>query len=626
MCGIVAAITADCYTKLLQCLYQIQNRGYDSAGICTLVDNQFIIDKFASTDNVSALDKLNQKKSLHDGHMIGIAHTRWATHGGKTDINSHPHLSSDGVISVVHNGIIENYQELKDFLISKGYQFKSETDTEVISNLLAYYYKEYSSVDDEIYNEYDYTAFMEKAIATTIQIMQGTWGLAILNKYTPNRIYCTRVGSPLLVGKNVTNVFVTSEQSGFNNEISSFIILDNRDICTISHNGFEINIKTHHKYSTYNVSGLQKVLSPKPYPHWTIKEIYEQVNSIEAAFNHGGRLLDYTSKLGGLDKSDFDFNLLDQLNIIGCGSSLNSGEIGKYYFKYLKCFGNVSCIDSSELLEHDFNYKSKNMLIVISQSGETIDTIVAMNKFKKLCNYIFSIVNVVGSSISELSDSGSYLNCGIEMGVASTKSFTSQCLVLLLCAIWISNFKKVKIDHSKTINSIRNLSSNISKILSNYDEIADLSYLINDSSKLFLLSGGISKAVADEGSLKIKEISYLNCQSYQVSSLKHGPFALIDSDTILIYIASYDDSEIYRKSLISISETKTRGSINIFITDKIPENSDSIDHLIIIPTSCLLTFPILSVIPLQILAYKLSINRNINPDFPRNLAKSVTVE
>jgi glucosamine--fructose-6-phosphate aminotransferase (isomerizing) len=283
-------------------------------------------------------------------------------------------------------------------------------------------------------------------------------------------------------------------------------------------------------------------------------------------------------------------------------------------------------IDSSELLEHDFNYKSKNMLIVISQSGETIDTIVAMNKFKKLCNYIFSIVNVVGSSISELSDSGSYLNCGIEMGVASTKSFTSQCLVLLLCAIWISNFKKVKIDHSKTINSIRNLSSNISKILSNYDEIADLSYLINDSSKLFLLSGGISKAVADEGSLKIKEISYLNCQSYQVSSLKHGPFALIDSDTILIYIASYDDSEIYRKSLISISETKTRGSINIFITDKIPENSDSIDHLIIIPTSCLLTFPILSVIPLQILAYKLSINRNINPDFPRNLAKSVTVE
>ena len=623
MCGIVAAITADCYTKLLQCLYQIQNRGYDSAGICTLVDNQFIIDKFASTDNVSALDKLNQKKSLHDGHMIGIAHTRWATHGGKTDINSHPQLSSDGVISVVHNGIIENYQELKDFLISKGYQFKSETDTEVISNLLAYYYKEYSSVDDEIYNEYDYTAFMEKAIATTIQIMQGTWGLAILNKYTPNRIYCTRVGSPLLVGKNVTNVFVTSEQSGFNNEISSFIILDNRDICTISHNVFEIKIKTHHKYSTYNVNGLQKVLSPKPYPHWTIKEIYEQVDTTISATKSGSRILsNNTVRLGGLEQHKENLLELDHIILLGCGTSYHSGLICMRMLKKLQVFSTVQLFDGADFSSIDIPSHGKTGAILISQSGETKDLHRCIKITRENNIFTIGVVNVVDSLIAREVDCGCYIHAGREVGVASTKAYTSQVVVLSLISIWFAQHKeKASIQRAQLIYDLRKLHKDIQKTIDNTSsQIDNIIPMFNDKNNCFVLGKDLGESVAKEGALKIKEISYIHAEGYSTSSLKHGPFALLEKDYPVIMVAP--ENEWYAKSENAYQEIKSRHASILFITNKKQTNKENVLY---IPNNTSFA-DLLCVIPMQFIAYHLSVNKGINPDMPRNLAKVVTVE
>jgi glucosamine--fructose-6-phosphate aminotransferase (isomerizing) len=624
MCGIFAYLgNKESFDIIINGLEILLNRGYDSAGISTICNGTIFTSKFASIENNDCIQSLRNCHNKHTNSFIGIGHTRWATHGGKSDINSHPHHDYQNKFSLVHNGIIENYLELKEMLKNNGVEFISQTDSEVIANLISFL----SLSETSIFN----------AICKAQKMMSGTWGVVLIMADDPNRMFCFRNGSPLCLGldNDKRNVFISSESRSFLKYCNRYILLENNEIVSLekSENKIYKYDFENEKYLHLNLNLFEKLKSNKfsqncePFKHWTIKEIYEQASSIEAAFNYGGRLLGQTSKLGGLDESNFDFNIINHLNIIGCGSSLNSGEIGKYYFKYLKCFETVSCIDSSELLDHDFNYKSKNMLIVISQSGETIDTIIAINKFKNLCNYIFSIVNVVGSSISELSNSGAYLNSGIEMGVASTKSFTSQCLVLLLTAIWISHYKNIIVDHSHTINNIRNLSGNISKILVKYDDISSLGDTINNCSKLFILSGGISRAVADEASLKIKEISYINCHAYQVSSLKHGPFALIDKDTVIIYIASYLDCEIYRKTIISMSETKTRGSFNIFITDnKLQVKDQSIDNLIIIPSTCLLTFPILSIIPLQILAYKLSIIKNINPDFPRNLAKSVTVE
>lgn len=625
MCGIFAYLgNNDAFEIILNGLKILLNRGYDSAGISTIQDNLLKTSKFASINNNNCIDFLEDSKKNHEQNIIGIGHTRWATHGGKTNINSHPHHDYENKLSLVHNGIIENYLELKEMLINNGILFKSETDTEVIVNLISFLCKSENNIFD--------------AIHRAQQMMTGTWGVVMINIDEPQKLFAFRNGSPLCLGldNDRQNVFISSESRSFSRYCNKYILLENNEIISLEKKNdnriYKYDFESK-KYLHLNLNKFEKLKynkftnSCEPFKHWTIKEIYEQVSSIEAAFNYGGRILDNTSKLGGLDESNFDFNLINHLIIIGCGSSLNSGEIGKYYFKYFKCFETVNCIDSSEINDLDFNFKSKNMLIVISQSGETIDSIIAINKYKNLCDYIFSIVNVVGSSISELSNSGAYLNSGIEMGVASTKSFTSQCLVLLLTAIWFSHYKNTKLDHSYTIDNIRNLSFNIGKILTNYDVLSNIAYKINTFSKLFLLSGGISKSVADEASLKIKEISYINCNSYQVSALKHGPFALIDTDTIIIYIASYLDTDIYRKTLISMAETKTRGSTNIFITDnKLQKEDQIIDYLITIPLSCLLTFPILSIIPLQIIAYKLSIIKDINPDYPRNLAKSVTVE
>ena len=622
MCGIIAGISDNCYSKLLQCLYQIQNRGYDSAGISTIQYNQFYIDKFVSTDQVNALDKLKTKTSFHQGHKIGIAHTRWATHGAKTDINSHPHVSSDGKICVVHNGIIENYQTLKTFLIKNHFNFKSETDTEVICNLLAFYYGKYVNIDEE-YNEGSYRIFMQKAIEKTIQKLEGTWGLAILNLDTPNTLYCTRLGSPLLIGKNGSKVLVTSEQSGFNNELNKYMILENNDIFTVSINGFEINIKSNYHYNLHKVVGSQKVFSPDPYPHWTLKEIYEQVDAVKHATKLGSRLLSNDKiVLGGLQSNKEHLLNLDHMIILGCGTSYHSGIICMRMLKQLKLFTCVQIFDGAEFSIIDIPSTGKTGAILISQSGETKD----LHRCIQICrnNNIFTIgvVNVVDSLIAREVDCGCYLHAGREVGVASTKAFTSQVLVLSLMTIWFAQEKDKSIQERKQIISdLRKLHEDIQTTIDtsieNIDKLLDI---FKKQTSCFVLGKDMGESVAREGALKIKEISYIHAEGYSTSSLKHGPFALLKQGFPVIILAP--DNKWYAKSENAYEEIKSRNASIIFITNKTQQYKENV---IYIPKNK--TFAdLLCIIPMQFLAYHLSVSKNINPDMPRNLAKVVTVE
>jgi glucosamine--fructose-6-phosphate aminotransferase (isomerizing) len=622
MCGIVAGITVDCYTKLLQCLYQIQNRGYDSAGISTIENNQFYTDKFVSTDQVSALEKLKDHKHLHQGNTIGIGHTRWATHGPKTDANSHPHVSSDGKISVVHNGIIENYQILKDFLIEKHFQFKSQTDTEVISNLLAYHYGQYVNIDEE-YSEASYRIFMQKAIEKTIQQLEGTWGLAILNLDTPNTLYCTRLGSPLLIGKSGPKVLITSEQSGFNNELGKYMILENNDICTISRNGFEISIQSNYQYTMHKVAGSQKVFSPEPYPHWTLKEIHEQVDAVIRATKLGSRILSNdTVRLGGFQSYKQQLLQLDHIILLGCGTSYHSGLICMRMLKQLELFTSVQLFDGADFSSVDIPTTGKSGAILISQSGETKD----LHRCIKICRahsiFTIGVVNVVDSLIAREVDCGCYLHAGREVGVASTKAFTSQVIVLTLISTWFAQEKnKSLIERKQMIYDLRKLHEDIQTTIETSNEnIEGLLSVFQDQTSCFVLGKDMGESVAREGALKIKEISYIHAEGYSTSSLKHGPFALLQQDFPVIILAP--ENKWYAKSENAYEEIKSRHASIVFITDKPQKNKENV---IYIPKND--TFAdLLCIIPMQLLAYHLSVSKNINPDMPRNLAKVVTVE
>ena len=619
MCGIIAGISVDCYTKILQCLYQLQNRGYDSAGISTIINNQFLTHKYASTDEVSAIDKLKNHMSLHAGAVVGIGHTRWATHGPKTDMNSHPHLSSDGKIMVVHNGIIENYQALKQMLEEKGYTFQSQTDTEVISNLIAYYYSTYYESD---YAEADYRVFMERALETTVQTLEGSWGLAIMNLDTPNTLYCTRHGSPLLIGKNGPKVFVTSEQSGFNNELGRYLILDNLDICIISKVGFELRINTKNKYALRKIVQSQKDYTKEPYAHWTIKEIHEQVDASIRATKLGSRLInDTTVRLDGLDRNKDTLMEIDHLILLGCGTSYHSGLLTMKTMKQFRLFSTIQLFDGAEFTKEDIPMTGKSAAIFISQSGETKDLHRCIKIVKSNKVFTIGVVNVVDSLIAREVDCGCYLHAGREVAVASTKAFTSQVIVLSLITIWFAEQKNTnEILRKSMIRDIRNIHEDIQKTIDNTKkQIPDLLPLFNGPS-CFILGKNKGEAVAKEGALKIKEISYIHAEGYSTSSLKHGPFALLKPEFPVIMLGP--ENEWSAKTENAYEEIKSRHATILFITD-IPNQTKP--NVLYIPKNE--TFAdLLCVIPMQLLAYHLSLKAGVNPDMPRNLAKVVTVE
>lgn len=616
MCGIVATITTNnnntkkCIDILFEGLEQIQNRGYDSAGICSIYNNKFNLDKFASDKKTTSLDKLKVCMVNHNESNIGIAHTRWATHGSKTDINSHPHISMDNKFALVHNGIIENYKELKNMLMKNGYIFTSQTDTEVIVQLLSFIYKKNNDILDTI-NE-------------TMKLLYGTWGLAILCIDSPDTIYCTKHGSPLLVTCNDDYAIISSEQSGFSNYVSNYFVLKNYDICVIQKEFNKINIKTNHSYEFKKITQMSSNNTPAPYPYWTLKEIYDQSESINRAISFGGRLLSLEEvKLGGLETCKEKLMKIDNLIILGCGSSYNAGLLGCYYFKELCNFNCVFVIDGSEFNENDIPKYGVTGLILLSQSGETKDLYRCIKIANKENLITIGIINVVDSLIAREVDCGCYLNAGREFAVASTKSFTSQCVILSMVAIWFSQNKKINYEkRCKYIKDLYNLQMDIIEVLSKIEkDISDNILEIFKNPSCFILGKGKSESIAREGSLKIKEICYIHSEGCSTSSLKHGPFALLSEDFPVIMLSTnYDDYACIENVY---NEIKSRHAKIIFITNDEKYAQDK-EIFLLIPQNKTYS-DLLCVIHLQMIAYKLALSKGINPDFPKNLAKVVTV-
>jgi len=621
MCGIFGIVlnnnNENIYNLILNGLTQLQNRGYDSAGVCVIKNNKFEVNKCASTNKLNALDKLIHMidiKESKDNVCIGIGHNRWATHGVKNDTNAHPHLSSDAKFVIVHNGIIENYNEIKQKLIKEGFIFNSQTDTEVIVNLLQYNYN--SNV--ECNNIID-------IIKKTIEELRGTYGLLIQSLYEPNKLYCVRNGSPLLIGQNGEEVIVTSEQSGFCNKMSNYITLHNDDICVITKIGDSIVINTSHNYIKKNVTHFDSKQTPHPYDHWTLKEINDQPDVILNSINKGGRIKNASEvKLGGLEQNAYNLKNIDNIIILGCGTSYFAGLYGMYFFKQLCQFNTVQVFDGAEFNEQDIPIVGNTAFILVSQSGETKDLHRCIEISKNNNITTIGIVNVVDSLIAREVDCGIYCNAGKEVGVASTKAFTSQVVCLSMAAIWFSTLQNInEKKRVRMVSDLHNLSADIKLTLELCSEnVKEYIPKINKSN-MFLLGKGSDEFIAKEGSLKIKEISYIHSEGYSSSSLKHGPFALLDENFPVI-ILNMDQSH-RAKTLNCYQEVSSRNAPVLLITNDISISSEVSCDIIYVPENKSYS-SLLGIIPIQLLAYYLSISKGINPDKPKNLAKVVTVE
>ncbi len=607
-------------------LNSLLNRGYDSVGFSYINNNNSIIThKFASSQSNTSINLIHNIIKDFDNKevfKIAIGHTRWATHGSRTDENSHPHNSFYNNFSLVHNGIIENYNELKEFLLSKDFKFKSQTDSEVVVNLIEYFYLFDVETKNNIY----------LSIQKCVKELEGTYGLAIISKNEPNKLFCVRNGSPLLIGSNQDIALVTSEQSGFCNLINNYITLDNDDICIIENINNKIKIKTNTNYQPKTLTKQIFDLTPQPFPHWTIKEIYDQSRTILNAYNNGGRILDNNKvKLGGLEINGIKEELLKVKNIyiFGMGTSYHAGLLASYYFENLCIFNSVQVFDAGEFNERKLpkNNNSKSAAIFISQSGETKDLHHILTLIKKYDNIItIGVINVVDSLIAREVDCGVYTNAGREVAVASTKVFSNQVIVLSLIALWFSQNQNIH-------NNLRyNMIQDLLKLSFQFENcINDLNIKMKELVKdfnynnLFILGRDFLKPISDEASLKIKEITYIHSESYSASSLKHGPFALLDENLPVFFLLQED--EYLSKNLSTLEEIHCRNSpIYLFtsctsLSSKLSNKSNY--HIIYLPQNKYYQ-PLLFILCFQLFAYHLSIKKGIDCDKPRNLAKTVT--
>ena len=605
MCGIsifLSKTNENIIPLILDSLSAIQNRGYDSVGVAFIYKNIWEIIKFASINDKDSLDILIENMQNKSSH-IAIGHTRWATHGARTDANSHPHISSNKKIILIHNGIIANYLYLKNFLVEKGKNFNTETDSEVIANLIEYY----------IESEHLNTKF---AIKKSIEILDGTWALGIINTEELDNLYITRKGSPLLLGEGENHIICSSEISGFIGQINNYISLDNNDILQINKYGY----RTECKYEIKQCTNMMLPTSCDPYDHWTIKEIMEQPISINSTLNNGARIYNNKVILNGLNVLHriLENKKINNIISIGCGTSYHACMMLKYYLGKNTTISSVQSFDASDFSELDVPRAGVTLCIVCSQSGETRDLVDCIKICREKNCIIIGVINVVDSMISKLVDCGIYLNIGVEKAVASTKSFTSMLVALSLISLWLNYIHNSHL----IINELRSIPSEINKLLnsSNIKSSVDnlVGYIIRENiQSIFILGAGKLFPIAKEGALKIKEITYIHTEAYCAGSLKHGPFALLDKTNLTILLLNKKDKLLSTYNEIVVRDT------HCFIISDIDCN---IEENIILINSVKYYNEIIYTVILQYIAYNLSIKKNINPDKPRNLAKVVTVE
>jgi len=607
MCGIFAVLGRDNVTRIvLSGLKLLLNRGYDSCGVSYIENNSLNTIKYASTKINNSFDLLeNDIKTTNTVSNAAISHTRWSTHGAPTDKNSHPHHDNKNRIALVHNGIIENYHELKEDLVGHGYFFYSQTDTEVISVMIGYYMDLGNEIGD--------------AIKNTLERLQGTWALSIIHRDFPNSMWITRNGSPLLLGIEDDYIMVASEQIAFANNIKRYIILNNSDLIEISKEGNTIKYnKDIHNYKINYKNNVFIELEPIGYKNWLIKEISEQPDCVLRAINNGGRILNKSSvKLGGLESCKEKLLELNHIILLGCGTSFYSCMWIQDMFKTMEIFDTVSLYDGADFDLKDIPAYGKTGLILVSQSGETKDLHRCIQITQDNNLTTIGVVNVPDSMIARETDCGVYLNAGREVSVASTKSFTNQCIVLTLIAIWFSqnrntNYKK----REQIIEDLMNLSFDMNQMIEKCNKIIPEIVSKFNTKTIFLLGKGCSHAIALEGSLKLKEVSYIHAEGYSSSALKHGPFALIE-EGIPIILFDIDDKH-REKNDNCYHEVIARGAYVLRISD-MNYGDIIINHN---KTYGGLVANLFS----QILSYNLALLKGLNCDFPKNLAKVVTVD
>jgi glucosamine--fructose-6-phosphate aminotransferase (isomerizing) len=610
MCGIVGYIgKRNAVTVLLNGLQRLEYRGYDSAGLSIIEDGNLLT--FKKQGKVKELIKVLEGKEFKAN--IGIAHTRWATHGEPSDINAHPHHDNSGNIAIVHNGIIENYASLKQMLISKGYKFVSATDTEVLAVLIGYFYEK---VKD-----------LEEAVRTALTEVQGTFGLAVLSTYEPNKIIAARRGSPMIVGLGEEEFIVASDASAIIQYTRQVIYLSDNEMVTLDNENYYTktidNIRTNNivHLVDFDLSKIEK----SGFEHFMLKEIFEQPQTIRDACR--GRLIveEGIARLGGLLPVLDKLREVDRIIITGCGTSWHAGLVGEYLIENL-CEIPVEVEYASEFRYRNPILRKNDIVIAISQSGETADTLAAVQEAKQKNATVLGIVNVVGSSIARQTDAGVYIHAGPEIGVASTKAFTSQLVVLTLISLLLGRMRNLsKIEGIQIARGIKELPEKVEKILEKADQIKEIAREFKYSRNFLYLGRGYNFPVALEGALKLKEISYIHAEGYPSAEMKHGPIALIDENMPVVFIAPKD--EIYDKVISNIEEVRSRKGRVIAIAT---ENDETItryaERVIYIPDTLPMLTPILTVIPLQLLAYYIAVELGCNVDQPRNLAKSVTVE
>ena len=613
MCGIIGYIGAQKATPILiNGLLRLEYRGYDSAGISTVEENGISVMKDKGrVKNLYDLDGINDLTGT-----IGIAHTRWATHGKPSKENSHPHLDNSNAFSVVHNGIIENYNDLRKFLTDLGYTFYSQTDTEVIPNLIHYYY-----LNDKKDDEYR----LLRAVNNACKDLKGSFAIQVLSKYLPNNMIVARKDSPLVIGKGNGENYISSDIPAILSFTKDFYFLDDNEIALLSRNNIEfydidlnkLNKKV--KSIDWNASAADK----NGYDDFMLKEIFEQPNAIRETI--GSRLPE--NELCNFEDLNFNKEFLSSINkmyIVACGTAMHAGLTGKIAIEQL-CNIPVTVDIASEFRYRNPIIDKNTLCIYISQSGETADTIAALKLAKSKGATTIAVTNVIGSSITREADYSIYTHAGPEIAVASTKAYTSQVILLDILALYFAEVLGTTstAELANLKKEILFLPGKIEEALKCSNEIEKFANEIYQESDVFFLGRGIDFNTAIEGSLKLKEISYIHSEAYAAGELKHGPIALIENGITVISILT--DEHLVEKSISNIQEVITRGAHTLVITNKnLPSNN--IDEVINIPDVHILLSPIISIVPLQLLSYYISKKKGLDVDKPRNLAKSVTVE
>lgn len=609
MCGIVGFIgKQNAKEVILSGLKSMEYRGYDSAGIAINMKDRIEVRKHVG--GIENLEKITRDVEF-DGKQ-GIGHTRWATHGVPATVNAHPHLSQDGEIAIVHNGIIENYAEIKDWLIGEfGVKFASETDSEVIAQLISVYYK----------------GDLHKAVNKAVKKLRGAYAIAVIAHDEPDKIVAVRKDAPLVAGIGKGCNFIASDIPALLKYVREIYLIENNETLVLTKDDIKIYDKdgSEIKRDVYHVTWDADAAEKSGYEHFMIKEIHEQPEVIGETLN---RRLDENDriKIDGISLSKEEINQFDKVYIVACGTAYFAGLVGKYLIEKIAKIP-VEVDVASEFRYRDPLVDDKTLLIAISQSGETLDTLEALREGKRKGTRVLSVVNVVGSSVARESDDVFYTWAGPEISVASTKAYTTQLMCMYILALYMGEVKGSISDeyYNKIISELKSTPEKLQAVLDRKGEVEALANIFYSRNDIFFIGRGLDSCVSYEGSLKLKEVSYINSLAITAGELKHGTIALVEDDTLIFALASQDF--LFEKMLSNIEEVKTRGARVVGIAKKSQNAIQSkADEVIFIPDCADEIAPLLTVVPLQLFAYYVAKRRGTNVDKPKNLAKSVTVE